>query len=110
MASWSLSFSISLLPVELDGLDVRPLADEEAEDDAASLAGHVDLDVVEEARVPEGADVAREVLGLEGVAGLLAEVGEDVFLRDAAVAADVDARDGLIACELARWPGSSAGA
>ena len=38
--------------------------------------------------------------GLKGLPDALAEVGEKVVLRDAAVAADVDARDGLVAREL----------
>jgi len=79
--------------LELDGLDVRALADEEAQDDAVVLARHVDFDVVEEARVPERADVAREVLDLEEVTGLLAEVRDDVFLRDATVAPDLEPHD-----------------
>ena len=53
----------------------------------------VDLDVVEEARVPEGVDVAREVLDLEELPGLLAEVRGDVVLRDPPVADDLDPGD-----------------
>ena len=60
----------------------------------SSLRGQVDLDVLEEARVPEGMYVAGEVLDLEEVAGLLAQVREDVVARDAAVADDVDRGDG----------------
>src|SRR5690606_25951393 len=42
----------------------------------------------------ERTDVAREVLDLEQVTGLLAEVRDDVLLGHAPVAADLDADDG----------------
>ncbi len=53
-----------------------------------SLVREVDLDVLEEAGVPQGVHVAGEVLDLEEVAGLLAQVREDVVARDAPVADD----------------------
>ena len=84
-----------LVAFELHRLDVRALADEEAEGEAVVGPGHVDFDVVEEARVPQRTNVAREVVDLEDRARLLAQVRDDVFLRDAAVAADVDLADRL---------------
>ena len=91
---------VELLLVELrvafvfDGFDVGPLADEEAQRDAAVAAGEIGLDVVEEAGVPEGVHVARERAHREGLADLLLEVREDLVLRRPAVAADVDGDDG----------------
>ena len=78
IASWSLSFSISLLPSNSMALMFGRSRTRKRRMTPRVLAGHVDLDVVEEAGVPERADVAREVLGLEDVAGLLAEVADDV--------------------------------
>ena len=75
-------------------LDVRPFTDDEAKDDALVVGGKVDLNVLEESGVPEGVDVAREVLDLEELTGLLAQVREDVVAGDAAVPHDLEGRDG----------------
>ena len=60
----------------------------------------VDLDVVEEARVPELAHVARQPLGRERLAHVFAQVGEEVVLRNAAVADHFDPPNGLVLGEL----------
>ena len=78
---------------EGDLLDVGSLSHDEAEHDAPVVGGQIDLDVLEEPRVPQGVHVGREVLDLEEVARLLAQVGEDVVAGDAAVADDLDGDD-----------------
>ena len=93
----SSSLSISLVALELDGLDVRPLAHQEAQDDAVVAPVEVDLDVVEEARVPELAHVVGQRFGRKGLADALAQVAQDVVLGDAPVAGDLDAEDRLAA-------------
>ena len=75
-------------------LDVRLLPDDEPQHDAAVAGGQVDLDVLEETGVPQGMDVAREVLDLEEMPGLLAQVREHVLAAHPAVADDLDGGDG----------------
>src|SRR5262249_46395545 len=50
---------------ELDRLDARALADEHPQAHAVVAAGEIDLDVIEQAGVPELAHVARQPLGGE---------------------------------------------
>ena len=91
---------VQLLVVELvvplvgDLLDVGPLADDEPQDDALVVRGEIDLDVLEEAGVPQGVHVPRQVLHLEEVPRLLPQVGEDVLAPHAPVADDLEAADG----------------
>src|ERR1019366_3442585 len=82
-----------VVALERDLFDVRALAHDEPEHDAAVVGGQIDLDVFEEARVPDGVHVAREVRDLEELRRLLAQIGEDVVARYAGVADDVDGDD-----------------
>ena len=90
-----------VVALELDLLDVRPLAHDEAQRDAVVPAIDFHLHVVEESGVPELAHVARESLGGERLPHVLAQVGEEVLLRNAPVADDFDLCD-RIGCARAR--------
>ncbi len=80
---------------ELDGLDVGPLAHEDAQVDAVVLAGEVDLDVLEVARVPHLADVLGQALGGERPARAhLLQIAGDVLRGDAPVAREDHLGDG----------------
>jgi len=84
-----------VVALDLDPKDAGPLADEEAQDDALVGAGEIHLDVVEEARVPQLADVLPERRGVEGRPDAFAEVAQDVLAGDPAVAGHLDGEDRL---------------
>ncbi len=79
----------------LDQADVRALAHDEPKQDAAVGALEIDLNVVEEAGVPQFANVARERLGAEGMPDTFSKIGEKVVASDPPRADQIDAEQRL---------------
>jgi len=85
-----------LAPPVVDDLDAPALLDHEAHDLSRRSVLDVEQQVVEEARLPQAAEVLAQAGLVVAVAGLGGDVVEEGVLRDEAIAQDADRRDHLL--------------